>query len=1161
MISNYIYYFIIAIISNNLFYLCLVLTVFLIVLIGVRKNHENWNKGWLSELIDEKVRQSKTGKKRIENKANYSIKSLLDLIRLYSVECYDFFKNTLKRKIISDIKDFHLPSFSTLSIILIIFLSLFFASHRDVPYGSLFDVTKWIPFLRGESQTSDTSNLISIITGITSVVFALVIFVAESIRDSKNPDQKRVLLRISNLWPLVLFTILSLLNFLIFKVTIFGIIFPIIIAFLSIYSFWKIIIHLVNPVAQEEDNSAFLRKRIQDNVNESIRERLGNNIILEKVGYDKDIKFEYTFSKSWLTGNIEDYIFIDSDSEGRIVDVNLEELQKLTNYLKSEAEKLGFKIYPTETTIATSTGATTKKESKKDDYKKIYLLKRFGEYIPPTSIFTDDSKVIFAIPKEFSVNESIPKFVRGVIPHIFRFSKDRPSSETFRKEMKGIKDRVINAIKSTSLGSVEELKQSYLDLAEIFLETIHDYGGGYSAEQAKKERGNFFEGWNEIRWLRQDIRELIQIASDSDNQDIISDIIFLPTAIAIRAFHAKDHFLFQEFLSFNSYVYYLASNKPEGQIRSFMLERCWRHLKEISDLYIESKIKDRDNSVTKQDMLEYKDFALYIFKLFQTLIKASFDKKDYKSFEIFVNEFAGIFKRIDRDIEYPNSEHLKLSLQHITDPDQKKKVEIQIEKQIIKEDVVERLSLAKKQVFFALASKVLDFYKKQPSNESLKQFFDLINSQLTLSIEELTKVFDSCRNFTSEDYWGWDDWETIADGEVHVIDVHSKFDYFYCVKILGLLRGMTDEQIAQLDMPYSRDLAFLAENRNDNNTLVSKLNQIKQNPQDWLFIIDQQAIDKIDKCIELLQVIKQKQEDKEKEYLKTVEIDPEKLQEFKTKIKDGFTESTKVRPLVKVYNAYKDKFEENPGTTIPSYGYNQVDEKAAFVKDWYVHYGGWGDQYGSGMANSEDQIFFETIVNNLTQKIDIRSDSLISSINENIDKYGFTDPVVIQSLDYMLEYDSIKGSEYFIDKWKNDCPKTKISHLGGFLGVLKYGSRVVPVFDIFVREKTLNNKVVVTDLSELGVWEQYLPVDKPEDVAFVDGIFYIRVSDLNIDNEVRQKILSENSAWLQEYSDKEGYLRQKVNVRVYQKFRFLIKDVQKGFLLSVSTTVGNSTTQ
>jgi hypothetical protein len=213
------------------------------------------------------------------------------------------------------------------------------------------------------------------------------------------------------------------------------------------------------------------------------------------------------------------------------------------------------------------------------------------------------------------------------------------------------------------------------------------------------------------------------------------------------------------------------------------------------------------------------------------------------------------------------------------------------------------------------------------------------------------------------------------------------------------------------------------------------------------------------------------------------------------------------------------------------------------------------------MANSEDQIFFETVVNGLTQRVEISSDSLITTINESIDKYELTDPVVIQSLDYMLEYSSIKGSEHFIDKWRNDCPKTKISHLGGFLGVLKYGTRIIPVFDIFVREKQLDNKVLVTDLSKLGIWEQYLPIDKSEDSTFIEDIFYLRISDLNVDNEIRAKILSENSTWLQEYSDKEGYLRQKVNIRIYQKFRFLITDQSKGLLISVTKAISGTTTQ
>jgi hypothetical protein len=1029
-------------------------------------------------------------------------------------------------------------------------------SHKDIPYASIFEGHKWISLFKREIQNVEKSNIISVITGLTSIVFALVIFIVESIRDSKNLDNKRVLLQISNLWTLVVFTILALLNFIIFKINIFSIIFPVIIGGLSIYSFWKIIVYLINPIIQEEDVKSFLKKRIQNNINESIRERIGNNLLFEKVGYDKEVKIEYTLSKKWISENGSDYVFIDAEQEGRIIDINLEELKKLTEYLKIEAERLNFKVRPIDVNIAIlGDNPVTKKDSQKIYYKKIYLLKRYMEYMPPTSIFTDESKTIFALPKEFTLNESVIKNVKSMIPHIFKFSKDRPSSEIFRKEMKGIKDRVISAIRSTSLGAVEELKQSYLYLAEIFLETIYQYGGSYSSEQAKKERGNFFEGWNEVRWLRQDIRELIQVASDCDNHDIISNIIFLPTSIAIRAFHVKDHFLFQEFLSFNSYIYYLANEKPEGQIRSFMLDRSWRHLKELSDLYIEPKIKDRDKNVDKKELLEYRDFALFIFKTFQGLMKASFDKKDMASFTIFVEEFLSLYKGIEK--EYIDSENIKHSLDHAIGVEEKKKIELSLEKQLIKEEVIERVLLAKKQVLFALASKIFSSYQRNKTDDLIKQFFDFINSKINLSVEELTKVFDSCRNFNSEDYWGWDDWETIPDGEVHIIDFYSKLDYYYCVKILGLLRNLSADQVAEIDMPHSRELAFLAENSPGNETLVSKLNIIKKNAQDWSFVIDQQSVDKIDKCIELLQLIKKKQEIKEEDYLKTAEINPEKLGEFKEKVKNGFAESAKIRPLVKIYGVYVDKTNEAPGSSIPSYGYNQIDEKAAFLKDWYVHYGGWGEQYGTGMANSEDQIFFKQIVENLTEKKEIDSNRLITVISESVNKYGFTDPVIIQSLEYMIEYNSIKGSEHFIDKWRYDCPKNKISNLQGFIGVLKYDSMVIPVFDIFVREENLNNKVVITDLSKLGVWEQYSPSDKLEDNQYVDGIFYLNISDLNVDNKVRTKIISENSDWLQKYEDKEGYLRQKVSVKIYQKFRFTISDQSKGLVISVLKSTEN----
>lgn len=44
----------------------------------------------------------------------------------------------------------------------------------------------------------------------------------------------------------------------------------------------------------------------------------------------------------------------------------------------------------------------------------------------------------------------------------------------------------------------------------------------------------------------------------------------------------------------------------------------------------------------------------------------------------------------------------------------------------------------------------------------------------------------------------------------------------------------------------------------------------------------------------------------------------------------------------------------------------------------------------------------------------------------------------------------------------------------------------------------------------------------------------------------------DNPGWLQEYPDKEGYLRQKVLINFKQKFEFEIKDSRAGYLINVN---------
>jgi hypothetical protein len=183
--------------------------------------------------------------------------------------------------------------------------------------------------------------------------------------------------------------------------------------------------------------------------------------------------------------------------------------------------------------------------------------------------------------------------VRSRMIQIFRFSTTESASLEFRREMQSTKDRLVAAIRSAAMGEVEELTATYMLVAEEFLTTLNELGGGYTAEQARNERGAFFQGWNEVRWLVSDIRELIMVASDTDNANVIEKISYLPYSIAARAIQAGDHLLFQELLAFATFIYWLASAKPaSSSARSIMIERSWRFLKELSDFYVQPLFKE-----------------------------------------------------------------------------------------------------------------------------------------------------------------------------------------------------------------------------------------------------------------------------------------------------------------------------------------------------------------------------------------------------------------------------------------------------------------------------------------------------------------------------------------------------------------------------------------
>jgi hypothetical protein len=96
-------------------------------------------------------------------------------------------------------------------------------------------------------------------------------------------------------------------------------------SFFAIFAFAKVMRSLLNADIQEQGRRSLLKERTHALVMDSAKERAGNNILLQKLGPDGEIKIEYTVSKIWMQSGPADYIFVDLPRAGWISDVNIAE--------------------------------------------------------------------------------------------------------------------------------------------------------------------------------------------------------------------------------------------------------------------------------------------------------------------------------------------------------------------------------------------------------------------------------------------------------------------------------------------------------------------------------------------------------------------------------------------------------------------------------------------------------------------------------------------------------------------------------------------------------------------------------------------------------------------------------------------------------------------
>jgi hypothetical protein len=561
--------------------------------------YRRWHKGWLSYQIEVEVASMGRLNKQ-SRRANW--RHLLSPRRIYG-RCVHYFFSLIrfnlrywKRDFWLALRNIYLPSIASVLVVLAVLALILFLPHPPQHFSILYHWSKWREELKAGFEGGLVEGFSHLFEGLIVVVIALIVFVAESVRSSKSADEKRVLLKLSNLWLLAVLVTIVPLSFLYPPATVLGATLVVAISALTVLGFARVLQNLLDPERSSAEQKIFLKNRVRSMVYDSVRQRVGNKLLFDFASASSGSGISAVIAPSWLPGRKAKYRIVDAPRSGILSDIHMDRLKKLAKYLASEDSSNEAVTEGTEVgEDVSSPGENSPKATQKPLEARTFLLRRFRSEISEDNVFADD-KALLAIPNDLAERKGLLEHVVASIDRIFAFSDAEPPTTAFQREMGSTKDRLIKAMKNSLISEVRELRDIYILVAEEFLTILNELGGGYTAEQAKEERNSFLDTWSEVRWLTGDVRDLIVVAVATDNLDIVRQMVMMPYLISTRAYQANDQLLFQEFTRFSAFLYNQGADKPIGSpVGDYLKDEATQYLKELFDYFIQNDLGAEDD--------------------------------------------------------------------------------------------------------------------------------------------------------------------------------------------------------------------------------------------------------------------------------------------------------------------------------------------------------------------------------------------------------------------------------------------------------------------------------------------------------------------------------------------------------------------------------------
>lgn len=704
--------------------------------------------------------------------------------------------------------------------------------------------------------------------------------------------------------------------------------------------------------------------------------------------------------------------------------------------------------------------------------------------------------------------------------------------DTLSEAADRLHEEAVEAIRGGSLGRYEQVLDAYEEALLAFPTAWARYGRRFDYQAV---RGSNLLGIGQTERFLMNLGGELREAVRSDVRDIAFAAAYMPARIARRAFDLDAIELSRRALGLSPVVYTAVGRGLTTEIAEVVKEKTWRHLYEFARYPLEAHIEEPEG-VSPEEHRRASEFLRQVFAAYNFLLAQMVELRDLKTLREADRSWSRILLHWEPEHEEPFEELVDIMTRELGEDDHRtremrRKAEAKSQKVAVKKDLFGLRTAYR----YGLCFWALRRLRESEAPGEWMPIFEYLASYFK-NVEQIVHAAGVALAAEAEDTVPWSDWILfdLPQEEAHYVGADPE-----------ILRAFVTLML------LSTDLEARASSIGPLEWMPVRLKQIEQlldevlrdeALRNQLLPSEERLQERAEVLREALKRSSQEQKELEEEKIRESPLVPEKLEDFKRSLREGWLENRLAAPLFRLVGAYEDVSEHPPGDA----GWFGTDEwlpKNLFVFEPQI-YGGESiaHQFGFRLANGEGKELLKKLSDSPGggEGSESFSEKVRATLRKMVEE-GYSPSVILAPLSWgLMRHMDIEGGP----RRRNDpSPPEGIPQeaaRNNFRGRVDE----VPVFELL---RTPKDRIWLVDLAAFATWRQWFVNEEGG---------YLRIEVEDFDEEQALDLARENPDMLrsderESAADRAAAIRSNVHLRVRERFEIRVRDQKAARWLDV----------